>query len=322
MLRFEVCDRAILYSLVACLGAMSPLGQAHARPGFENLMSNNLQWIADDVLFVSKEDAEKFLADALRRATSANPKYRSGSGGVETRWLTKAIAFETDKNSNGTRASMSEDVLEYRNGVRSPVTSHETAFLLEDVEISERKDSPDVTESGEGALGVIFNCHSGKCMRSTYNGAPTLVEWTDIYIQDASSRSGILKAFEALKRMSGERGLREDASPREPSRPHAGGAIAPATRPRLESAAGLRLARRPAGKRRSPVGGGLFRLFVELDDHLFEPGRRNAQQASVWLTELEDQKDRARHRNCAAGKRGQSHGVDARQQPEPAEQQA
>ena len=106
---------------------------------------------------------------------------------------------------------MSEDVPEYRNGVRSPITSHETAFLLEDVEISERKDSPDVTESGARALGVIFKCHLGACIRSTYNGAPTSVEWTDIYIQDASSRSGILKALEALKRMSGERGLREDA---------------------------------------------------------------------------------------------------------------
>lgn len=185
---------------------MSPFALAQARPGFDNPMSQSAQLAADDVLSATKEDAEKFLADALRGATSANPKYRSGNGAVETQWLTKAVVFETDKDLGGIRVSMSEDVVEYRSGVRGPPTTHETAFLLGDVEISERRDSGDVTESGERALGVIFNCHSGACIRSTYNGAPTSVEWTDVYIQDALSRGAILKAFEALKRMSGDRG--------------------------------------------------------------------------------------------------------------------
>jgi hypothetical protein len=211
MLYFETRGRLILCWLLVSMGAMFPVGRANAQPRFEISMSKSLQSAANDSALASKEDAEAFLAQYLPIATNSNPKYRSGNGDVETQWITKAINFGTDENSNGIRVSMSEEVLEFRNGVRSAIASHQAEFSVEDVKISEREDSTDITENGEIALGIIFNCNSGKCIRTTYNGEPSRADWTDIYIQDASLRGRILKAFETLKRASGERGSRTDA---------------------------------------------------------------------------------------------------------------
>jgi hypothetical protein len=210
MPRFGTCGLAILVGLAAGAAATSPFGQARALPGVEPSMTRGWRAVGESASLASKRDIEKFLAERLPMATAANPKYRSAAGDVETQWLTKTVTFAPDGNSNGTTVSMSEDVREFRNGGRSATFGHETAFLLEDVEISERKDSTDVSEGGEAALGVIFRCRTGKCIRSVYNGDPSSVDWTDIYIQDATSRGMILQAFQALKRMSGRRPATED----------------------------------------------------------------------------------------------------------------
>ena len=93
---------------------------------------------------------------------------------------------------------MSEDVVEFRNGARTVAARHEVEFALDDVNVAERSDSGDTTETGERAVGIIFNCRAGKCIQSTYNGARSEVDWTDIYIQDSSLREEILKSFQML----------------------------------------------------------------------------------------------------------------------------
>jgi hypothetical protein len=94
---------------------------------------------------------------------------------------------------------MSEEVLGFRNGVQVATGSHEVAFLIEDVKITENRDPGTLTENGDISLGVIFNCVSGKCIQSTYDGKQSLTDSGDISIQDAAMRAKILKAFQTLK---------------------------------------------------------------------------------------------------------------------------
>jgi hypothetical protein len=178
---------------------------ANAQPGFEISIPKSLQPAADDSAFASKESAEEFLARYLPRATAGNPKYRSGNSATETAWITKTIKFKAGRNANDRLVSMSEEVLEIHNGVRSGTGSHEVEFSIEDVKVTEHSDSTTRTESGEIALGIVFNCDSGKCIKSTHNGSPSSTEWADIYIQSAALRGKILKAFEALKQAGGAR---------------------------------------------------------------------------------------------------------------------
>jgi hypothetical protein len=178
--------------------------QANARPGFEISMSNSAQPVSEVSAFPTKEDAQNFLARSLPIATAKNPRYRSDQAGVAMAWITKDVKFAPDKTANGILVSMSEEVLEFRNGAQSATGSHQVEFSIGDVKISERRDGADLTESGEIALGIIFNCRSGKCIRSTYNGQPSSVDWTDISIQDDALRGQILKAFEAVHQAPGE----------------------------------------------------------------------------------------------------------------------
>jgi hypothetical protein len=158
-----------------------------------------------DVTFASKEDAEQYLAQFLPKATAGNPKYRTNDPDLAMAWITKAVRFGPSANANGILVSMSEEVLEFRKGVRGAPTAHEVEFSIEDVQVSELTDSPDLTENGEKSIGIIFRCNSGKCMRSTYNRASSMVDWGDISIQDATSRGNILKAFQTIKRAAGDR---------------------------------------------------------------------------------------------------------------------
>jgi hypothetical protein len=167
-------------------------------------MSNSVQAASDIAAFSSREVAENFLARFLPIATAKNPRYRSDQAGVAMAWITRDVKFAPDKTANGISVSMSEEVLEFRNGAQTSTGSHQVEFSLGDVKISERRDGADLTESGEIALGVIFNCHSGKCIRSTYNGQPSSVDWTDISIQDDALRGQVLKAFEAVQQAPGE----------------------------------------------------------------------------------------------------------------------
>jgi hypothetical protein len=149
--------------------------------------------------FASKTAAEELLTRTLPAATAGNPKYRAADkSDVTTQWLTKKISFR-GSGTGGVAVSMSEEIVEFKNGVRGSVGSHEAEFSLEDIRISERKDSTDIAENGERARGIIFNCIVGNCIKAKWGGNPSTSAWTDIYLQDDALRANILAAFEALK---------------------------------------------------------------------------------------------------------------------------
>jgi hypothetical protein len=155
--------------------------------------------VADTTQFATKEEAEAFLSKELPRATAANPKYR-GEDGALTQWLSKELTFLPSKNPNGLLVRMSEEVLNFKNGVRVSTGSHEVQFQIEDVAVSLLTDSKDFTEGGEQGQGVIFKCISGKCVTHKWDGVESTSDWTDISIQDLAVRDKIFAAFMTLKR--------------------------------------------------------------------------------------------------------------------------
>jgi hypothetical protein len=148
--------------------------------------------------FSSREDAEQFLARALPLATAANPGYVSKADKAETRWLTKSIEFDDHPAGKGIRVIMDEEFSEVRAGV-SKTGTHEAAFSLGEVRVSPHKDATAITEAGEPALGIIFNCVSPGCIQAKWNGVESSSDWTDIYLQDGAMRVRVLAAFEFLK---------------------------------------------------------------------------------------------------------------------------
>lgn len=164
----------------------------------------NAQSRIQNVEFATKDEAEAFLAKALPEATAANPKYRAADGGL-TQWLTRRIVFGPGASPSGVAVEMKEDVLQFRDGRQTSKGTHEVRFLIEDVQISELADSADLTENGEKARGIIFRCNSGKCIEAKWDGAPAPSDWSDISIQDPAMRAKILAAFQALKRLAGNR---------------------------------------------------------------------------------------------------------------------
>jgi hypothetical protein len=189
---------------IICGGVVVCIAAPAAKPLAENFMPAPIRLAADDFEFASKEDAEAYLAKTIPLATAGNPKYR-GSEGALTQWLTKTVEFGPSSKPNGISVATSETYLEFRNGAQTATGAHDVKFAIEDVQISERTDDPTLTENGEKALGVIFNCQSGKCIATIWNGAPSKVDWSDISVQDASLRANILKAFQVLKKATGAR---------------------------------------------------------------------------------------------------------------------
>jgi len=184
--------------------AVAPLlaREAGAEPRAGISMPGIVQGASETVASAPAEAAESFLAHALPLATAGNPKFRSPEPGVLMAWITRSIAFSRLPHAKGITVAMSEEVQEFRNGVLSRSGSHDTEFSLADVAIAELRDGGDLTESGDKAIGVIFRCKSGKCIRAHYDGAPATVDATDISIQDDAMRADILRAFETLKRAS------------------------------------------------------------------------------------------------------------------------
>ena len=199
MWHFTPRSLVIFCSLAICAAAAPCREQAKAQPGFEISMPKIVQPAAGDAAFASKQEAEEFLARALPIATAANPRYRSQEPGGATAWITKTVKFGPGKNGGGRLVSMSEEVLGFRNGVQVTTGSHDVAFLIEDVKITENRDPGTLTENGDISLGVIFNCVSGKCIQSTHDGKQSLTDSGDISIQDDAMRAKILKAFQTLK---------------------------------------------------------------------------------------------------------------------------
>lgn len=190
-------------SLLLGATVLAPAAEAAPRSASEAAMLNAQSRI-QNVEFVTKDEAEAFLAKALPEATAANPKYRAADGGL-TQWLTRRIVFGPGASPSGVAVEMKEDVLQFRDGRQTSKGTHEVRFLIEDVQISELADSADLTENGEKARGIIFRCNSGKCIEAKWDGAPAPSDWSDISIQDPAMRAKILAAFQALKRLAGNR---------------------------------------------------------------------------------------------------------------------
>ncbi|MGA2042987.1 MAG: hypothetical protein ABSG83_06405 [Roseiarcus sp.] len=189
-----------------CLAALAAvLSSAPAAPAWrasEIAIAQEVRTLAAATDFPTREAAEAFLALNLPKLTAANPKYRSGQPGVLMAWITRAITFQPG-DAGGLRIAMSEEVLEFRDGAPARTGSHDTEFSLAEVEISELTDSGEFTESGDKAVGIIFRCKSGKCIRARYDGAPAQTDATDISIQDDAARAQVLAAFLALQRPAG-----------------------------------------------------------------------------------------------------------------------
>jgi hypothetical protein len=153
---------------------------------------------AEETIFSSRKDTEDFLARTLPLATAANPKYYAKADKAETRWLTKSIEFQDGPPGHGIQVSTYEEFTEVRAGVATPGT-HQAVFSLGDVNISMETSDTDVTEAGEPALGIMFNCAAPKCIQAKWSGQASPSDWTDIYLADAKLRTRILAAFEFLK---------------------------------------------------------------------------------------------------------------------------
>jgi hypothetical protein len=171
---------------------------ALAQPPIELWTPYNLRQAIEMTDFTSKADAEAYLRRMLPIATADNPKYRSPGSDVETRWITKSIAFESPPGGGAPIVSMIEEILEYTNGAVGPPGAHTARFSMQDMNVTLRTDSTDVTDKGEKAIGIIFNCKAGPCVDSNYKGDVSKAPWTDIYIQDKDTRESILKAFQLL----------------------------------------------------------------------------------------------------------------------------
>jgi hypothetical protein len=149
-----------------------------------------------EMVFSSRADAEAFLTRELPIATAANPYYRGKDDGVETQWLTKSVRF-TDGPDGAIVVAMEEEFTEIRANSRKPGT-HEASFSLREVRISTRTDDTQLTPSGED-LAIIFNCAAPKCVHAKWNGEASTSDWTDISLQDPSTRGRILAAFKYLE---------------------------------------------------------------------------------------------------------------------------
>jgi hypothetical protein len=161
--------------------------------------------MADQSETMDKEAAQAFIAQILPVATAANPKYRSGDAAELSIWLTKSVRFGPDATARGITVEMDEQALVFNGDVQTAINTHDVSFALEDVQVSEYRYPQDTTESGEPALGIMFKCNSGKCVRSKWNGAQSSKEQTDLYVYNAAERAKILKAFEILKTAAGNR---------------------------------------------------------------------------------------------------------------------
>ena len=148
--------------------------------------------------FASRTDAEAFLSDALPAATAANPKYRTPGTDYDRRWLVKRITFSRAE-AGGVIVSIDEDFEDYRDGALFSHGTHQAKFAIDDVEIS-AETADDVSEKGEKALGVLFQCAGAPCVNAVWDGHPSVSARTDIYVQDANQREESSPLFARCRR--------------------------------------------------------------------------------------------------------------------------
>jgi hypothetical protein len=149
--------------------------------------------------FATPADAEAFLSRAIPAATAANPRYRSAGSDVETRWLTKSIAFRQSE-SGGVIVSTDEEFEKYRKDAVTSRGSHQATFAIDDLTMSLETSDQDTTENGEKAQGVMFRCVGAPCIDSVWDGKKSTSAWTDVYLHDPEMRERIFTAFMALQK--------------------------------------------------------------------------------------------------------------------------
>lgn len=147
----------------------------------------------------SRADAEEFLSRILPLAAAANPKFRSGDSSDLWAWLINRVQFSPGSEPQGVAVTMNEQAFVYRAGAQAAVHTHEVTFAIGDVHINEYAYPADTAENGEKAVGVMFKCRSGKCIKATWDGVTSASDATDLYVYDAAVRGQILRAFALLQ---------------------------------------------------------------------------------------------------------------------------
>ncbi|HEY1941715.1 MAG TPA: hypothetical protein VGH40_06275 [Roseiarcus sp.] len=185
---------AVFYFLAAPGGfALNPQPSAAAKGLVREIV------MADVSEPSTPEQAAEFLSKILPMATAANPKYRSGASSELTQWLTKTVHFSASPKPPGIVISMSEEAAVFQGGAQTAVNSHQATFAIEDVHIIEYEYPADTTETGEKAVGVMFKCDAGNCIRSSWNGHESDKSEADLYVYDPTVRARILRAFGILR---------------------------------------------------------------------------------------------------------------------------
>jgi len=181
----------IAVTLVAMLAEGSSISSA-AEATVEVQMGDN-----PAPTFASQTDAEAFLSGALPAATAANPKYRTPGTDYDRRWPIKTVTFSRAEG-DGVIVSTDEDFEDYRGGALVSRGTHQARFAIDDVKISPET-TDDVSEKGEKARGVLFQCVGAPCVHAVWDGKQSVSARTDIYVQDSNQRERILSAFRVLQ---------------------------------------------------------------------------------------------------------------------------
>lgn len=147
----------------------------------------------------NRAEAEEFLSRILPLMAAANPKFRSGDSRDLWAWLINSVRFSPSSDPKGVALTMNEQAFVSHDGAQAAVHTHEVTFAIADVHVSEYAYPADTTENGEKAVGVMFKCRDGKCIKATWDGATSASDATDLYVYDATTRGQILRAFALLR---------------------------------------------------------------------------------------------------------------------------
>jgi hypothetical protein len=84
-------------------------------------------------------------------------------------------------------------------GGKTTEGSHEAAFALNAVTVSEFTEPGDVTPAGDSALGILFTCAKPGCVAAHWGEAASRADKTDISVQNPQTRADLLAAFRRLQ---------------------------------------------------------------------------------------------------------------------------
>jgi len=147
--------------------------------------------------FSTRAQAMDFIAVALPKATSENPKYVTKADGTVSQWLTEQVGFAS-AGANPVTTTMHERFTQ-RQGDKTTEGKHRATFSMSEVTVAEFSAPWDVTPSGAPALGLLFTCDKPGCVAAYWGEAPSKADKADLYIQDPAKRAQLLAAFRRLQ---------------------------------------------------------------------------------------------------------------------------